>query len=172
MVFDKFTERSQIVLLEAQKESQYFKHGYIGTEHVLLGILKEGGFAKKVLYINGITIDKARDCIDEYLGFGDIDISIGEMLLNPKTKRAFDDSLTKSMMYNHNYINPEHILLALLDDIESIAYTIISSMKVDLKIVRSELTNFLNKNTVKDLKSSDDKNKKSGVKTPMLNQYG
>ena len=172
MVFDKFTERAQTVLLEAQKESQYFKHGYIGTEHVLLGILKEGGFAKKVLYVNGVTIDKARDLVDEYLGFGDIDISIGEMLLNPKAKRVFDDSLSKSMMYNHNYINPEHILLSLLDDVESIAYSIISSMKVDLKIVRNELTSFLNKNDLKDLKPSEDKNKKGTVKTPMLNQYG
>ncbi len=60
MVFGKFTERAQLMLVEAQKESQYFKHGYIGTEHVLLGILKEGGFANRVLYINGVTIDKAR----------------------------------------------------------------------------------------------------------------
>ncbi|WP_066889776.1 ATP-dependent Clp protease ATP-binding subunit [Clostridium nigeriense] len=172
MVFGKFTERAQTVLLEAQKESQYFKHGYIGTEHILLGILKEGGFANKVLYINGVTIDKARNIIEEYLGFGDIDISIGEMLLNPRTKRIFDDSLAKSMMYNHNYINPEHILLALLDDIESIAYTIISNLKVDLKLVKNELVNFLNKNDSKDLKQSDDKSKKNGVKTPMLSQYG
>lgn len=171
MVFGKFTERAQVVLVEAQKESQYFKHGYIGTEHILLGILKEGGFANKVLYISGITIDKARKLIEEYLGFGDVDISIGEMLLNPRTKRVFDDSLAKSMMYNHNYINPEHILLALLDDVESIAYTIISGLRIDIKAMKNELINYLNKSDLKDIKQPEDK-KKSGMKTPMLNQYG
>ena len=60
MIFGKLTERAQLVLVEAQKESQYFKHGYIGTEHILLGLLKEGGYAKQVLYINGATIDKVR----------------------------------------------------------------------------------------------------------------
>ena len=172
MVFGKFTERAQIVLVEAQKESQYFKHGYIGTEHILLGILKEGGFANRVLYISGITLDKARNYIEGYLGFGDVDISIGEMLLNPSTKRIFDDSLAKAMMYNNEYINPEHILLSLLDDIESIAYSIISNLKVDLKVMKSELINYINK---KDLlnneKHSEDK-KKGTIKTPMLNQYG
>ena len=171
MVFGKFTERAQVVLVEAQKESQYFKHGYIGTEHILLGILKEGGFANRVLYISGITIDKARNLIEEYLGFGDVDISIGEMLLNPRTKRVFDDSLAKAMMYNQNYINPEHILLALLDDVESIAYTIISNLKVDLKIIKSEIINYINKSDSSDVKQSEEK-KKSNAKTPMLNQYG
>ncbi|MDV4152257.1 ATP-dependent Clp protease ATP-binding subunit [Clostridium sp. AL.422] len=171
MVFGKFTERAQLVLVEAQKESQYFKHGYIGTEHILLGILKEGGFANRVLYISGITIDKVRNLIEEYLGFGDVDISIGEMLLNPRTKRIFDDSLSKAMIYNQNYINPEHILLAILDDIESIAYTIVSNLKVDLKSMKNELINYINKSDLNDVKHTDDK-KKGIIKTPMLNQYG
>lgn len=172
MVFGKFTERAQLVLVEAQKESQYFKHGYIGTEHILLGILKEGGFANRVLYVSGVTIDKSRNLIEEYLGFGDIDISLGEMLLNPRTKRVLDDSLAKAMMHNHNYINPEHILLAILDDVESVAYNIISSLKVDLKLVKNELTSYLKKSELKDVKPTEDKNKKNVVKTPMLNQYG
>ena len=172
MVFGKFTERAQVVLVEAQKESKYFKHGYIGTEHILLGILKEGGFANRILYISGVTIDKGRNLIEEYLGFGDIDISLGEMLLNPRTKRVFDDSLAKAMMYNHSYISPEHILLAILDDVESVAYNIILSLKIDLKLVKNELTSYLKKNEIKDIKPTEDKNKKATVKTPMLNQYG
>ena len=172
MVFGKFTERAQVVLVEAQKESKHFKHGYIGTEHILLGILKEGGFANKLLYISGVTIDKGRNLIEEYLGFGDIDISLGEMLLNPRTKRVFDDSLAKAMMYNHSYISPEHILLAILDDVESVAYNIILSLKIDLKLVKNELNSYLKKNEIKDIKPTEDKNKKATVKTPMLNQYG
>lgn len=172
MVFSKFTERAQLVLVEAQKESQYFKHGYIGTEHILLGILKEGGFANRVLYISGVTIDKSRKLIEEYLGFGDIEISLGEMILNPRTKRVFDDSLAKAMLYNHDCINPEHILLAILDDVESVAYNIILSLKIDLKLIKNELMSYLKKNDLKDVKSIEDKNKKNLVKTPMLNQYG
>lgn len=171
MVFGKFTERAQLMLVEAQKESQFFKHGYIGTEHVLLGILKEGGFANRVLYINGITIDKARKFVEEYLGYGDLEISIGEMLINPRTKRVFDDSFAKAMMYNHSFISPEHILLALLDDVEGVAFSIISNFKIDTKHVRNELVRHLNKSDLNENKYAE-KNKNVNVKTPMLNQYG
>lgn len=171
MVFGKFTERAQLMLVEAQKESQFFKHGYIGTEHVLLGILKEGGFANRILYINGITIDKARKFVEEYLGYGDLEISIGEMLINPRTKRIFDDSFAKAMMYNHSFISPEHILLALLDDVEGVAFSIISNFKIDTKQVRNELVRHLNKSDLNENRYSE-KNKNANVKTPMLNQYG
>ena len=171
MVFGKFTERAQLMLVEAQKESQFFKHGYIGTEHVLLGILKEGGFANRVLYVNGITIDKARKFVEEYLGYGDLEISIGEMLINPRTKRVFDDSFAKAMMYNHSFINPEHILLALLDDVEGVAFSIISNFKIDTKHVRNELVRHLNKSDLNENRYAE-KNKNGNVKTPMLNQYG
>ena len=167
MVFEKFTERAQVVFLEAQKESQYFKHGYIGSEHILLGLLKEGGFSNKVLYSRGLTIDKVRRVIEDYLGFGEIDIVVGEMLLNPRTKRMFDDSLIKAKIYNQNYINPEHILLAILEDLESVAYTIISTYKIDINIIKNEIINYLNNTEIK-----DEKIKKSSIKTPMLDQYG
>ena len=74
MIFGRFTERAQIVLIEAQQESQKFKHGYIGTEHVLLGILKENGYASQLLTTKGLTIDKVRGHTEEYLGFGDEEI--------------------------------------------------------------------------------------------------
>ena len=171
MVFGKFNERAQLVLVEAQKESQYFKHGYIGTEHILLGILKEGGYAKQVLYVNGATIDKVKRLIEDYLGFGDIDISVGEMLLNPRTKRLFDDSLIKARMYDHKYINPEHILLALIDDTEGIAYTMLSNLKLDLKFIKNEISDYLYKKEAEEIKI-EDKNKRKSIKTPLLNQYG
>ena len=171
MIFGKLTERAQLVLVEAQKESQYFKHGYIGTEHILLGLLKEGGYAKQVLYINGATIDKVRKLIEDYLGFGDIDISVGEMLLNPRTKRLFDDSLVKARIYDHNYINPDHILLALLDDTEGVAYTILSTLKLDLKLIKTDISNYLYEKEVEEIKV-EEKAKKKTVKTPLLSQYG
>ena len=102
MIFGRFTERSQIVLIEAQQESQKFKHGYIGTEHVLLGILKENGYASQLLTTKGLTIEKVRNLTEEYLGFGDEEILSSEILLTPRTKRLFDDSLEVARKYGQN----------------------------------------------------------------------
>ena len=171
MVFGKFTERAKLVLVEAQKESQYFKHGYIGTEHILMGLLREGGYAKQSLYIQGVTIDKVRKSIEDYLGFGDIDISIGEMIINPKTKRIFDDSLVKAKIYNHNYVNPEHILLSLIEDKEGEAHFVLDGLKVNLQTLKKEINSYLNENEIEDYKI-EEKNKRKNNKNPMLNQYG
>lgn len=171
MVFGKFAERAKLVLVEAQKESQYFKHGYIGTEHILIGLLKEGGYANKSLYIQGVTVDKVRKCIEDYLGFGDIDISIGEMIINPKTKRVFDDSLVKAKIYNHNYVTPEHILLAIIEDKEGEAYSILSKMKINFQELKTEIDYYLKENKCDEIKV-EERSKKKKSQNPMLNQYG
>lgn len=170
MVFEKFTERSQLILVEAQKESQYFKHGYIGTEHILIGILKENGFANEILVKNNIRIDVIRKSIEEYLGYGDLQLSIGEMLINPRTKRIFEDSLIKARMYNHIFINPEHILLSILDDIDGVAYYLLKNLELNFEAVKSELKNYLKESTFEDEKLEENKKKK--IKTPTLDQYG
>ena len=90
MPHGKFTERAQLVIIEAQKESQRFKHGYIGTEHILLGILAEGGEAKEILSKNGIEIDTVKELIEDYLGYGEVLMPQGELLLTPRTKRLFE----------------------------------------------------------------------------------
>lgn len=171
MGFGNLTERTQQVLVEAQRESQFFKHGYIGTEHILLGILKEGGYAREVLYSNKITIDEVRRVIEDYLGFGDIDISIGEMLLNPKTKKVFDDSLVKAKAFNHNYINPEHILLSLLDDKEGVAYYILETLKFNFNLTKNKLKTYLYENKLGENKF-ENKAKGKSAKMAMLSQYG
>lgn len=171
MIFGRFTERAHIVLVEAQKESQEFKHGYIGTEHILLGILREGGYGKEVLYSKGITVEKAKKTIEEYLGYGDGEISIGEMLLTPRAKRLFDDSLIKARKFNHNYISPEHLLLALIDDNEGVAYTTLVTNKVDFNSVKKEIEGYLSDREAQEIKV-DEKLRKKNVKTPLLNQYG
>ena len=170
MVFEKFTERSQLILVEAQKESQYFNHGYIGTEHILLGILKENGVAKELLTKNNIKIDIVKKAIEDYLGYGDIQVSMGEMLINPKAKRIFEDSLVKARIYNHNLINPEHILLSLLEDVDGVAYYLLKNLKLNFDLVKEELKIYLKEvNVSRD--NLEEKNKKIR-KTPMLDQYG
>ncbi|MBU5455679.1 ATP-dependent Clp protease ATP-binding subunit [Caproiciproducens sp. MSJ-32] len=171
MVFENFTERSQKVLVEAQKESQYFRHGYIGTEHILLGILREGGYAKEVLYNNKITLDNVRRVIEDYLGFGDIDISIGEMLLNPQTKKILDDSLVKARAFNHQNVKPEHILLSLLDDKEGVAYYILGTLGLDFNLVKSKLKSYLYEDKSGEI-NLENKSKKKNSKLVMLSQYG
>ena len=171
MIFGRFTERSHIVMAEAQKESQYFKHGYIGTEHILLGILSEGGYATEVLKLKGITLERAKKELEDYLGFGDGEIAIGEMLLTPRTKRLFDDSLIKARAFNHNYITPEHVLLALIDDGEGVAYTILTRCGFDFKGTKDELTKFLSGKDFEDIKL-EEKSKKKINRSSLLTQYG
>ena len=171
MIFGRFTERANIVIAEAQKESQYFKHGYIGTEHILLGILNEGGYATEVLKLKGITLEKAKKVLEDYLGFGDGEISIGDMLLTPRTKRLFDDSLVSARAFDHTYVSPEHILLALIADGEGVANTILTRCKMSFKDVKEELTKFLSGKELEDTKI-EEKNKKKSNRSTMLSQYG
>lgn len=171
MIFGRFTERSHIIMAEAQKESQYFKHGYIGTEHILLGILSEGGYATEVLKLKGITLERAKKELEDYLGFGDGEIAIGEMLLTPRTKGLFDDSLIKARAFNHNYITPEHVLLALIDDGEGVAYTILTRCRFDFKGTKDELTKFLSGKDFEDIKL-EEKSKKKINRSSLLTQYG
>ena len=170
MIFGRFTERAQVVLVEAQQESQNFKHGYIGTEHVLLGILKENGYAGQLLAGKGITIEKVRKMTEDYLGFGDDEVSNGEMLLTPRAKRLFDDSLDIARKYGHSFINPEHILMALVNEGEGVAYTILTSGRIDLSVVKQELDKYISGNELRENKKSIQKEKKQN-KTPVLDQY-
>ena len=170
MIFGRFTERAQVVLVEAQQESQNFKHGYIGTEHVLLGILKENGYAGQLLSGKGVTIEKVRKMTEDYLGFGDDEVSNGEMLLTPRAKRLFDDSLDIARKYGHSFINPEHILMALVNEGEGVAYTILTSGKVDLSTLKQELDKYISGNELRENKKSIPKEKKQN-KTPALDQY-
>ena len=170
MIFGRFTERAQAVLVEAQQESQNFRHGYIGTEHVLLGILKENGYSSQLLSSRGITLDKVKKMTEDYLGFGDDDISMGEMLLTPRTKRLFDDSLDIARKFGQSFITPEHILIALINGGEGVAYTIISSCRVDFTTIRDELEKYITGNDIKENKKTSQKEKKPN-KTPMLDQY-
>lgn len=170
MIFGRFTERAQVVLVEAQQESQNFRHGYIGTEHVLLGIIRENGYSSQMLSARGITLEKVKKMTEDYLGFGDDDISMGEMLLTPRTKRLFDDSLDIARKFGQSFITPEHILIALINGGEGVAYTIISSCRTDFTSIRDELEKYISGTDIKENKKVSQKEKKQN-KTPMLDQY-
>jgi ATP-dependent Clp protease ATP-binding subunit ClpC len=170
MSYGKFTERAQVVILEAQKESQNFKHGYIGTEHILLGILKEGGDARELLIKYSIDIKSVIALMEDYLGFGESLMPKGELLLTPRTKKLFDESFIEAQNLKHTYVSPEHLLLALIKEQEGVAYTILSQLNLDFKALIKELKNLLTGRDVDQVVEGKNRNNKE-PKTPLLNQY-
>jgi len=170
MPYGKFTERAQVVILEAQKESQNFKHGYIGTEHILLGILKEGGDAKELLIKYGIDTKLVMNLIEDYLGLGESLMPKGELLLTPRTKRLFDESFIEAQNLKHNYVSPEHLLLALIKEQEGVAYTILNQLNLDFKSLTKEIIVLLSGKDVDQVVEGKNKSNKE-PKTPMLDKY-
>lgn len=144
MAYGRFTERAQLVILGAQRESQRFKHGYIGTEHILLGIMEEGGYAKDLLNKYSINLTDVRNMIEDYLGFGEIVMPKGELLLTPRTKRLFDESFEEARKLNQKFVSPEHLLLAIIEEEEGVAYTILTQLKLDMRSIKNDLLQYLN----------------------------
>ena len=167
----KFTERAQLVIIEAQKESQRFKHGYIGTEHILLGILEEGGEAKAVLSKRGVEVDEVKSLIEDYLGYGEVLMPQGELLLTPRTKRLFDESFIEAKNLNHKYVSPEHLLLALVKENEGVAYTILNKIGLDFKAVKKDLMSILSGRDVDQTVDGESSEEEKKAKTPLLDQY-
>ena len=166
----RFTERVQTVILESKKESCNFKHGYIGTEHILLGILKEGGYAAQVLNKYNINDNNIRKKIESYLGYGDVDISLLDLLLTPRTKSLLDRSFKEAKNYNHKYIIPEHILLALLKEADGVAYTILLQTEVNIQEILNDINIFLQSKEDETF-SKYEEDEKVYEKMSVLNKY-
>lgn len=151
----RFNERTHSLILEGKKESLNFKHGYVGTEHILLGILKEGGYASILLNKYNINYENIKDKVESYLGFGDVDLIMDELLLTPRTKHLLEVSAKEAQNFGHAYINPEHILLALLKEDEGVAYTLLSQFDNDMNLIKKDIISFL-ENTGDDYVPQDD----------------
>lgn len=172
MMYGKFTERAQRVILKAQKESQEFKHGYIGTEHILLGIIAEEGVSQELLKEYGINEDGVKKLLQEYVGEGDFDSTKGDIPLTPRTKRLLDLSLLEARNLGQNYISPEHILLAMINEKEGVAYTILNSLNVNFDKIKQDILNALSGNTNNPQGNVEENKRKKKVSTPALDQYG
>ena len=143
-MFGRFTERAQKVLVYSQEAAQEFSHGYVGTEHILMGILTEEGAARNILNKMNIKLDDVKELIDEYEGYGDKKTEADQIPLTPRTKRLLELSLMESRTLNHNYIAPEHMLLAMISEPEGVAVTILSSLGADFQRIKKELIDNLN----------------------------
>lgn len=169
MMFGRFTERAQKVLMYAQEEAKNLQHGYVGTEHILLGILREESISQNLLNNANVTLDDVKELIEEYEGKGDIDVYRNEIPLTPRTKRLLELSLLEARNLNHNFICPEHILLALIKESEGVAFTILSNLEVDFEKLRKELLESLSGEQSSTAANSV---KRASEDTPALNQFG
>jgi ATP-dependent Clp protease ATP-binding subunit ClpC len=142
--FDKFTERARKVLSLAQEEAQRFNHNYIGTEHLLLGLVREGdGVAAKVLSNLGVELNKVRSAVEFIIGRGDR-IVLGDIGLTPRAKKVIELAVDEARRLNHHYIGTEHLLLGLVREGEGIAAGVLESLGVNLEKVRTQTIQVLN----------------------------
>ncbi len=165
--FDKFTERARKVLQLAQEEAQRFNHNYIGTEHLLLGLVREGeGVAAKVLANLGVELNKVRSAVEFIIGRGDRTVT-GDIGLTPRAKKVIELSVDEARRLNHHYIGTEHLLLGLVREGEGIAAGVLESLGVSLDKVRSQVIYVLNQS-----QSYSQQESRHTSKTPVIDQLG
>lgn len=139
-MFDKFTNRAKQVIKLAKKEAQRLNHNYLGTEHVLLGLLKLGqGVAVNVLRNLNIDFDTVRGEVEKLVGYGPEIQVYGDPALTGKVKKVFEFANEEAANLNHNYVGTEHLLLGLLRQTDAVAAQVLENLNVNLKEVRKEV---------------------------------
>lgn len=139
-MFDKFTNRAKQVIKLAKKEAQRLNHNYLGTEHVLLGLMKLGqGIAVNVLRSLNLDYDIIRSEVEKIVGFGPEIQVYGDPALTGKVKKVFEFANEEASNLNHNYVGTEHLLLALLRQTDGVAAQVLENLNIDLKEVRKEV---------------------------------
>jgi ATP-dependent Clp protease ATP-binding subunit ClpC len=166
--FDKFTDRARKVLTLAQDEAQRFNHNYIGTEHLLLGLVREGeGVAARVLENMNVELAKVRTAVEFIIGRGDRPV-VGEVGLTPRAKRVIELAIDEARRLGHNYIGTEHLLLGLVREGEGIAAGVLESLGVNLDKVRHEVIRVLSQSS----SAGPTQETKRASKTPTVDQLG
>jgi ATP-dependent Clp protease ATP-binding subunit ClpC len=138
-MFERFTDRARRVVVLAQDEARMLKHNYIGTEHILLGLIHEGeGVAAEALGSLGISLDAVRQQVEELIGQGQVAPS-GHIPFTPRGKKVLELSLRESVQLGHNYIGTEHILLGLIREGDGVAAQVLVKLGADLNRVRQQV---------------------------------
>jgi len=142
-VFERFTDRARRVVVLAQEEARLLNHNYIGTEHILLGLIHEGeGVAAKALESLGISLEAVRQQVEEIIGQGGSSPS-GHIPFTPRAKKVLELSLREALQLGHNYIGTEHILLGLIREGEGVAAQVLVKLGADLSRVRQQVIQLL-----------------------------
>ena len=142
-MFERFTERARQVVVLAQDEARALKHNYIGTEHILLGLLREEeGLAARVLESLDITVEEVRAQVARIVGQGD-EVTTGQIPFTPRAKKVLELALREALSLGHNYIGTEHILLGLVRENEGVAARILLDFDADAEKIRNEIIRML-----------------------------
>ncbi len=166
--FERFTERAKKALSLAQEEAERSHHSYIGTEHLLLALLREDeGLAAKILYNLGVEIGKVRQTIESLLGRNER-IIVQQIIPTSRVKKVIEISFEEARRMGHNYVGTEHLLLGLLREGEGIAAHVLEDLGATLDKVQAELERLLRDSTVENVEPPP----KKSSKTPLLDQFG
>jgi len=165
---DKFTERVRKVMFLAREEAARLQHDYIGTEHLLLGILREGeGIGATVLNNLNLDLDAIRQAVENMVSSSGGTLTIGEIPFTPRAKRVLELSVDEARQLGHNYVGTEHLLLGLIREGEGIAARVLIELGVDRKKVREETLKLLGGTPAQNREEREER-----VETPALNQFG
>jgi len=183
-MFERFTDRARKVMALANQEAQRFNHEYIGTEHILLGLVKEGsGVGANVLKNLDVDIKKLRLEVEKLVKSGPDMVSMGKLPQTPRAKKVIEYAIEEARALNHNYVGTEHILLGLLRETEGIAAQVLMNLGLKLEDVRQEVLNLLgagvdSSSTGLGMKMNPQQNanaagaKAKTSKTPALDSFG
>src|SRR5882762_2084061 len=176
-MYERFTDRARKVMQLANQEAQRFNHEYIGTEHILLGLVKEGsGVAANVLKNLDIDLRKIRLEVEKIVqhGPGGEQVVMGRLPHTPRAKKVIEYSIEEARNLNHNYVGTEHLLLGLLREQEGVAAQVLMNLGLKLEDVREEVLNLLGHNmaTEENPGSTERQANKGKSKTPALDSFG
>jgi ATP-dependent Clp protease ATP-binding subunit ClpC len=178
-MFDRFTDRAKKVMNLARQEAQRFNHEYLGTEHILLGLVQEGsGVAANVLKNMGIDLNKIRMEVEKIVKTGPSMVTMGQLPFTPRAKKVLELSMEEAGNLGHNYIGTEHLLLGLIKENEGIAAQVLINLAVKLEDVREEVLDFLGADTSEEedeetsLAEDSPGGSTSKSKTPALDSFG
>ena len=167
-MLNRFTERARKVIILAKEEARHFNHDYIGTEHVLLGLIREGeGVAAAVLENMGLSLQAIRLEVEKLVQIGPSTQIIGDIPFTPRAKKVLELAAEEARALGHNYIGTEHILLGLIREGEGVAARVLMNLSLDLELMRKQIMNFLGSATPGYTQSQ-----KAKSKTPALDAFG
>src|SRR3954447_14935768 len=176
-MYERFTDRARKVMQLANQEAQRFNHEYIGTEHILLGLVKEGsGVAANVLKNLDIDLRKIRLEVEKIVQSGPDMVTMGKLPQTPRAKKVIEYSIEEARNLNHNYVGTEHLLLGLLREQEGVAAQVLMNLGLKLEDVREEVLNLLGHNMATEESGGagggERQTAKGKSKTPALDSFG
>src|SRR5947199_1194320 len=177
-MFERFTDRARKVMALANQEAQRFNHEYIGTEHILLGLVKEGsGVGANVLKNLDVDLRKVRLEVEKLVKSGPDMVTMGKLPQTPRAKKVIEYAIEEARSLNHNYVGTEHLLLGLLREHDGVAAQVLMNLGLKLEEVREEVLNLLGAGVENEEPAAQGEKQSGGSakgksKTPALDSFG